>query len=819
MKDRRMLIEHMTKREKAALVGGTRFMYTRALPRLGIGAVSMADGPHGVRKQVGKTVFGMAQGAPATAFPTASALASSFSLPLVTRVGEAIGEECRHYGVHLLLGPGVNIKRDPRGGRNFEYFSEDPLLAGRMGAAEVRGVQSTGVGACVKHFALNNSETYRFMGDSIADERAMQEIYLAPFRTVVTEAKPAAVMNAYNRVAGTFCTENRRLLTELLRDTWGFEGAVMTDWGAMHDRVEALLAGCDLEMPGDTRVCPRRIRRALRDGTLPEEVLDRSVDRILALAERAEAAPQRDADLDAHHDLAVRAATECAVLLKNDGSLPLSELRGTLAVGELYEHMRFQGAGSSMIRATRTVTPKDALAARGITLPYARGYREIEDAPDRACIAEAVRMSEGCERILLFIGLTDLYESEGCDREHIRLPEGQLLLTEALLATGKPVIAVLFGGAPVELPFADRLAALLHMHLCGQGGGEAMARLLLGEVSPSGRLSESYPLTYEDVPSRGHFAVRRELYRESYLVGYRYYLTAERPVRYPFGFGLSYTRFTYRDLSATEEDGTVHVRVTLTNVGERAGAEVVQLYVAAPRTDIPKPTHELRAFDKVYLEPQESKIVNLTFQKQQLSYFDPKQMRWILEEGVYDIRLCSDCQTVLLHAPLHVAGETPPCPYTDGVRELLARGDVEQMDEAALSPLCAGGIPAERPLLPITPLSRFTDLRATRLGRLLYRAVLSVAARELRRAERLPEGRERTDRIKGAHFLRHVLCSGTLLSMSMSAGKVFPYRLACALATLANGHPLRAIGTCLCPPRVSGLARAPEGASERAAQK
>ncbi len=486
------LIKEMTNEEKAALVAGTDFMYTNPIFRLNIPSVCMADGPHGLRKQTGKQDNGISESEPATAFPTAVTTASSWNPDNARKMGTAIGKECNHYGVGILLGPGVNIKRNPLCGRNFEYFSEDPLLAGEMGAAEVSGIQSQGVGVAVKHFALNNSENYRFMGNSIVDMRAMREIYLRAFERIIKKAKPTSLMCAYNQINGTYCSENKWLLTDLLRDEWGFDGAVMTDWGAMHDRVASLKSGLDLEMPGDTAICRKWIMDGLRDGTLKADELDAAVRNVLTLVERVKKNGEREkADFDAHHILAGEIAEDAAVLLENDGALPLVKTEKLFIVGDLFEKMRYQGAGSSMINPTRVTTPKHAFDERKIEYIFCRGYAENKIEQNEEMIAEAVAKSADFDKILIFAGLTDYVESEGGDRENMCLPENQLALIEKMCETGKQIIVVLFGGSVMELPFADKVNAILNLFLPGQNGGTACANLLFGDKTPSGKLSET----------------------------------------------------------------------------------------------------------------------------------------------------------------------------------------------------------------------------------------------------------------------------------------------------------------------------------------
>ncbi|MGN1025941.1 MAG: beta-glucosidase [Faecousia sp.] len=795
------ILSELTVEEKAAIVSGTDFMYTNEIPRLSIPALCMADGPHGLRKQTGEQDNGIAQSEPATAFPTAVTTGSSWNPENTRRMGAAIGGECRHYGVHVLLGPGANIKRNPLCGRNFEYFSEDPLLSGKMGAAEVQGVQSQGVGVSVKHFALNNSENYRFMGNSVVDERTMREIYLRSFERIVRESHPATMMCAYNQINGTFCSENRWLLTDVLRKEWDFDGAVMTDWGAIHERIPGLKAGLDLEMPGDTAICRRWILDGVADGTLPMETLDEAVRNVLKLVDTyvtGEQAPE--ADLDAHHALAADIAADSAVLLKNDGSLPLPGGENLLVVGDLFEKMRYQGAGSSMICPARLTTPKKAFDERNISYTWCRGYAENKTEPQPELVQEAVKKAEAADTILVFAGLTDYVESEGADRENMRLPENQLALVDALCSVGKKIIVVLFGGSVVELPFADKVNAILHMFLPGQNGGTAAVRLLYGDACPGGRLAETWPEKYEDVPFGSEFGQTvQEVYKESVYVGYRYYLTAGKQVRYPFGYGLSYTTFSWEHMTLARTEDVVTVTCDVTNTGSRPGAEVVQLYVKAPKTDIFKPEKELRGFQKVYLNSGETKTVSITVPITDLRYYNTEEQRWVLEGGEYNFQLCADCQTVRLAQGLEIEGEAVPSPYPPEVLAAYEGADADKMTETAFEAMSGLKIPALPPRFPVTLESRFTDLRQTFMGRILFNAVLSVANGQMKKALKLPEGVERDNKIKGAQFLRRILESNSIRSMSMTSGKNLPYNFANGFMELTNGHWLRGV-RCFCTP-------------------
>ena len=787
------LIAQLTPEEKALLVSGTNFMFTHAIERLGIPAVETSDGPHGLRKQR-STKLGLNACENATAFPSASTLASGWNGENARLMGEALAKECRHYGVGVLLAPGVNIKRNPRAGRNFEYYSEDPLLAGVLGAETVKGIQSGGVGVALKHFALNNQENFRFLGNSVVDERAAREIYLRAFERIIKEANPASVMCAYNRVNGVFASEHEWLLHQILREEWGYQGLVMTDWGAMHDRVQSLKAGCDLEMPGDTPHCRKQILRALKSGALKEEVLDNSVRRVLALVEKYSAPERIKADFKAHDLLAAKIAADCAVLLKNDGCLPLSGKEKLLIVGEYFEKARCQGAGSSLVTPTKVTSPKDAFDERGISYAYEKGFKGGGEEADETLIASAVNAAESADKILVFAGLDDFAECEAFDRGSLALPEGQLALVSKLIETGKEIAVVLYSGSVVELPFADAVNAILYMALPGQNGGTAAAELLLGEKSPSGRLAESWVIEQKDIPFDKEFSVtEQEVYKESVFVGYRYYTTAKKAVRYPFGYGLTYTQFSYSDMTVEREGEEIRVSCTLKNIGERKGAEVVQLYVSAPRSDIFKPERELRAFEKVYLEAGQEKRVTLSFPVTDLRYFHPALRRWVMEAGDYTLRLCRDALSTQLSENLYLAGEEAPAPYSPKVQDKYCAFDPNEITDEVFEEMSGLKIPPLPPKKPLTTESRFSDFKATPMGRLLYRAILGMAKRKKKRAKKIKDELQREIALKEALFLEKSLDSGCPRSMSMNAGKRMPFSYAEGITCLANGRIFKAL--------------------------
>ena len=640
------ILEKMTLKDKIAFCSGANFWQTKAMPQYGIPAIALNDGPHGLRKQErgdGADMLGINESLPATCFPTAAITAASWDEELLGRIGSAIGEEALAQQVAVVLGPGVNMKRNPLCGRNFEYFSEDPFLAGKLAAAFIRGVEQHGVGTSLKHFACNNQEKDRFSSDSVMDERTLRELYLRGFEIAVREGHPATLMSAYNKINGTHCSDNRKLLTEILREDWGFDDMVVTDWGGMSDRVAAFSAGCDLSMPGGSDYMEQDCAEAVQNGTLDEKDIDRSVERILRQVFRASAA-LKDApgfDAAAHHALAAEAAASSAVLLKNEGGiLPLKEGQPVVLIGAMARDMRYQGAGSSHINPTMLTHPADAMP----TIPWAAGCDAQGNTTD-ALLSEAARAAGAAEVAIVFAGLPGRYESEGFDRDSMDMPQGHLRMIEAVSAANPNTVVVLLSGCAVACPWADSVKAILYMGLPGQAGGEAARRLLYGEVNPSGKLAESWPLCYEDCPSAPYYAKTKDaLYLEGIYTGYRYYDKAGVAVRWPFGYGLSYTSFTYSDMVVENR----RVSVTLSNTGEAAGAEVVQLFIHPPQDGIHRPVRELKGFTKVFLAPGESARVHFDLDDRSFAVW---QDGWRVPAGLYTVAIGD------LQEDMRIAGE------------------------------------------------------------------------------------------------------------------------------------------------------------------
>ncbi|MGI5130633.1 glycoside hydrolase family 3 C-terminal domain-containing protein [Pseudonocardia sp. CA-107938] len=664
MTDRR--ISDLDVAAKAALCSGADLWHTVALPEHGIPAIAVADGPHGLRRTVDSSdAF---ESAPATCFPTAAALGSTWDPELVREVGAAIAQEALAQGVAVVLGPGVNIKRSPLCGRNFEYLSEDPLHAGRLAAALVDGLQGSGVGASLKHFAANNQETDRHRVSAEVDERTLREIYLPAFEHVVTTARPWTVMCAYNRVNGTYASEHHELLTEILRDEWGFDGVVVSDWGAVHDRVAALRAGLDLEMPPNRGVSDAAVVAAVADGTLDEAVLDQAVARVLTLVDRAAAAPPAPViDEDAQHALARRVAADGIVLLRNDDVLPLTDRPGLRVgvVGPFATQPRYQGVGSSKVNPTKVDVPLDELVAAlpQATVRHAAGC-PADGEPDAELVAAAVAVAADSDVVVAYLGLPDTAEAEGYDRTHIDLPAAQPALLAAIAAAAPdvPVVAVLANGSAVRTgPWEQHVAAIVECWLGGQAGGGAVADVLTGAVDPSGRLAETIPLRLEDVPSTPMFPGEegRVRYGEGVLVGYRGFDAADREVGYPFGHGLSYTTFAYSDLAVTPDGDGVRVAVTIANTGARAGREVVQVYVGSTSAVVVRPPRELRDFAKIALAPGESRRVEFRLGPRAFAHWSVSQHRWVVEPGTAVIAVGPSSRDLPLQTSVAVPGATP----------------------------------------------------------------------------------------------------------------------------------------------------------------
>lgn len=684
----REVILKMTLEDKIKLCSGASFWESEKMEQYGIPSFFMSDGPHGLRTQKGESDhLGINKSEKATCFPTASASAASWNPELLYRMGEAIGEEALQYGVDVVLGPGVCMKRNPLCGRNFEYFSEDPYLAGVMGTKWIQGVQSKGVGTSLKHYAANNQEQDRMMSNSMADERALREIYLSAFEMAVKESQPDTVMCSYNKINGTFSSDNKKLLTDILRDEWGFQGLVVTDWGAMNDRVAAFKAGCDLEMPSSNGMFDEEVKKAVEEGKLSEAFIDSCVERIIKMAWKAQKTREGVSegytfDAEAHHNLARKIAAESAVLLKNEGKiLPLKKETKIALCGAMAENVRYQGAGSSHINPTRLSDLKTAMEVISGKVTYYPSYN-LNGEKNEEELQRAIAGAKDAETVVIVVGLPDSYESEGYDRQHMAMPESHCELIREAAKVNENIVVVLMGGSPVEMPWLGNVKAVLNLYLGGQAVGEAGADLLYGVENPSGKLAETYPVSYKDCSSSETFGInpRQAEYAESIYVGYRYYEKAGISVQFPFGHGLSYTQFELSDLVIRSEknaagadsvwdlaDEGVELTVSckVKNTGSRAGAEVVQVYVADQTPDIFKAKKELKGFVKVYLEAGEEKEVTVCLNRRAFSHYDVNTGKWEVLTGHYQIQAGTSSADIRLVQDIQVQGTVDSLGYED----------------------------------------------------------------------------------------------------------------------------------------------------------
>lgn len=695
MKYREML-DKMTIEEKAAILSGKNEWQSRAIPRLGIPSVFFADGPHGIRKQEGAgDHLGLNASVPATCFPTAASVANSWNQELGEEIGKALGEEARELGVNVVLGPGLNMKRSPLCGRNFEYFSEDPYLSGKMAAAYIRGIQGEGVYACPKHFAVNSQELRRMAMNSVVDERTLREIYLTGFEIAVKEGRAKAIMSSYNEVNGVYANENKYLLKEILRDEWGFDGIVITDWGGSNDHVKGVEAGSNLEMPTPGFDSARELLKAIDTGDLTMEELDKCVDVLLdAIFDLTEISVQKSKELDkkAHHELAQRAAAESAVLLKNgENILPLKQGTRVAVIGDFAVEPRYQGAGSSMVNPTRLDTIEKEIEKYDLQIVgIVKGYERLGE--DNAAMQKsALDVAALADVVLYFFGLNEICEAEGQDRNHMRIPQNQIDLLQALIQVNSNIVGILSAGSAIEMPWHYCCKGILHSYLGGQAGASAVLDILTGKVNPSGRLSETYPNRYEDTPAFRYFpsAERNAEYREGLYVGYRYYDSSQVRVQYPFGFGLSYTEFTYSDLRLDEKG----VSFILTNTGKLAGAEVPQLYVGLPNAKIFRPDKELKGFAKVYLEAGESRDVKIPFDDKTFRYWNVKSSRWEIEGGDWKVMIGASVADIRLEGRLMVTGTTENNPYDRVYMPSYYSGMIQQIETEEFERLLGHPVP------------------------------------------------------------------------------------------------------------------------------
>lgn len=696
MQNTELLLKKLTLEEKCALLSGAETFKTRGMPEHGIPQIWLSDGPHGLRKQAGESDhLGLNPSVPATCFPTASAVANSWDAALGEEIGAALGEEAAAQEVSVVLGPGLNMKRNPLCGRSFEYFSEDPYLAGKLAAGYIRGIQSKGVAACPKHFAVNSQETRRMASDSIVDERTLREIYLTGFEIAVKEGHPRSIMSSYNLVNGTYANENKHLLMEILRGEWDFDGAVITDWGGSNDHALGVKNGSTLEMPAPGGDSVRELLAAVESGKISESDIDARLSELLPLVFDTKAAldaAPREFDAAAHHALARRAAEESLVLLKNEGSLlPLAAGAKVAVIGDFAKNPRYQGAGSSMVNSTQVDVLLDKLINSELNvIGYQQGF-DRHGKPDAALQKSACELATQADTVVLCMGLDEIAESEGLDRSNLRLAQNQVDLLQAVAAVNPKIVVVLYSGSVVETPWLDNCQALLYAALGGQAGAGAVADALTGKVNPCGKLAETWPLAYADVPSAADFATRRKTveYREGLYIGYRYFTTAEKAVRFPFGYGMSYTTFAYSDMAADEQG----VSLTVTNTGSVAGTEIVQLYVAKKNSELFRPARELKGFARVTLAPGEKQRITIALDDKAFRFRNVKANRWEIEGGEYELLVGASVEDIRLCEKITVHGTATVHPYEDKGLDCYYKGDVLHVSDADFEKLLGHPIP------------------------------------------------------------------------------------------------------------------------------
>ena len=696
MQNTELLLKKLTLEEKCALLSGAETFKTRGMPEHGIPQIWLSDGPHGLRKQAGESDhLGLNPSVPATCFPTASAVANSWDAALGEEIGAALGEEAAAQEVSVVLGQGLNMKRNPLCGRSFEYFSEDPYLAGKLAAGYIRGIQSKGVAACPKHFAVNSQETRRMASDSIVDERTLREIYLTGFEIAVKEGHPRSIMSSYNLVNGTYANENKHLLMEILRGEWGFDGAVITDWGGSNDHALGVKNGSTLEMPAPGGDSVRELLAAVESGKISESDIDARLSELLPLVFDTKAAldaAPREFDAAAHHALARRAAAESLVLLKNEGSLlPLAAGSKVAVIGDFAKNPRYQGAGSSMVNSTQVDVLLDKLIDSELNvIGYQQGF-DRHGKPDAALQKSACELATQADTVILCMGLDEIAESEGLDRSNLRLAQNQLDLLQAVAAVNPKIVVVLYSGSVVETPWLDNCQALLYAALGGQAGEGAVADALTGKVNPCGKLAETWPLAYADVPSAADFATRRKTveYREGLYIGYRYFTTAEKAVRFPFGYGMSYTTFAYSDMAADEQG----VSLTVTNTGSVAGTEIVQLYTAKKNSELFRPAKELKGFARVTLAPGEKQRITIMLDDKAFRFWNVKANRWEIEGGEYELLVGASVEDIRLCEKISVHGTATVHPYEDRNLDCYYKGNVLHVSDADFEKLLGHPIP------------------------------------------------------------------------------------------------------------------------------
>lgn len=782
------IISKMSLEEKALMMSGKNTWETMDFPQYGIPSMMMSDGPHGMRTQDPNAGdhLGLNKSIPATCFPTAAGVANSWNEELGEEIGKALAEEAISMGVHVILGPGLNIKRSPLCGRNFEYFSEDPYHAGKMAAAYVKGIQSKGISACPKHFAVNNQELRRMAMDSVVDERTYREIYTTGFEIAVKEGKAKAIMSSYNQINGVYANENKHLLQEILVDEWGFDGYVVSDWGASNDHALGVKNGSHLEMPGTGKTGQKEILKGIQEGVLSEAELDQRLDELLDVIfsthEGAKKANCTSYDVEAHHELARRVAEEAIVLLKNeDNILPIKKETKVVIVGDFAETPRYQGAGSSLVNpAKEPETIKGCIKDFDIRVAeFAKGY-ERNKPVNKVLVEDAVKIASSADVVLVFAGLDEISEAEGLDRNHMRMADAQNAVIEALADAHENVIVVLSAGSPVEMPWKNKVKAIVHGYLGGQAGASALLRVLTGQVNPSGKLNETYPLHYEDTSAYRYYPSKERTseYRESLYVGYRYYTTVGKEVNFPFGYGLSYTTFAYSNLQVSKDE----VRFTIKNTGSVDGAEIAQVYVGTKSDTVFRPLKELKGFKKVYLNAGEEKEVTIALDDKAFRFFDVRTNTWEVETGTYRIIVGANAEDESLQAELYIEGTVDNGGYSKEELKNYFEGTIENVSDQEFEKLYGKEIPDGSWSGKIGINDAFCQFYYAKgtLARFVYFILNKLMEKSIR------EGKPNLDIL----FIYNMPIRG----LSRMTGGIITMDMVNAITQIANGHAFRGIG-------------------------
>ena len=791
------LLKQMTLEEKATMLSGYKNMATYPIERLGIPSLILSDGPNGLRveKKNGNSTNGISNTLPSTCFPSGVNLASSYNLSLIHEIGSAIADECIHYGINVVLGPAINIKRNPLAGRNFEYYSEDPFLSGKIAIDFVNGVQEKNIGCCVKHFACNNNEKYRFVGNSIVDPRALHEIYLKPFEMVIKNAHPYAVMSAYNEVNGIHCSENGYLQNEILRDTWGFDGLTMTDWGGIVSRDSGLIGGTDLEMPGQVNHSIRLLLDKVNNKEIDESLLDQSVRRILKTIEKTEIKEKKEADFNKDYQLAVKAVEESAVLLRNENNLlPLKKEEKYIVIGDFFDKIRYQGSGSALLNPYIIHSHREIFDQNHVNYEFYQGFKEEESEPDfnlENKIISSIQDKE--ETILFFGGLNDYVESEGFDRNNAKMPENQVSLLKKLIGMKKKIVLILHNGSIITENILDSVDSILDMLLAGEGGAEGCYNLLFGKCSPSGKLAETWVRNYKDVPFHDEFTSSiNEIYKESIFVGYRYQLAKKDNIRYPFGYGLSYSQFEYSNLETEEKEDEILLSFQLKNIGNFDAKEICQAYVSHS-SSLFHPIKELKGFEKVELKAGESKKVTIHIRKEDLKVYDVNKKRFTLEKGTYTFEIAASILDIKMSSSLSLDGEELINPYSEKVKEHYNDLDkLTTITKEEFEEVLGYKIKEIVPTKEITFETPIKDFKKG-FGKMFRKATIKVGMHQFKKAGKIKDPLLRERKKKASLFIVKMIPNNSLRSLCYSSSGALKYPVAKGLLYMCNGHFIKGL--------------------------